>query len=235
MVLAVKSTLGLLLLSCAACVGAAHPVLRTGPPGLPNTPSVTPAYPAGLIRCLDSVVQVTARTRENIGISRGSGVVVSPKVVVTARHMVEPDVDHLLVSQGDVHSEAYCIRRGMGPLDDWAVLVLQSPVGRVAPLVPPGGDAPPALSQAVAIGYALGLPVPTVTYGHVQPGSSGLIRMSAPIIFGNSGGGLFAEVGGELRLVGVTVAVYTSGSAPITHMGISVSIETIVEQGGLKR
>jgi S1-C subfamily serine protease len=186
-------------------------------------------------RCVNATVQVIATNEVGQGISRGSGVVVGRNTVLTARHMCEGSAKAWVVRQGTVISEAFCVKLGAGPQDDWAVLVLTSPVGHPVDLVDSWGPTDRLHAEAVAVGYALGLPSPSVTVGHIQEPYGTQIRMSAPIIFGNSGGGLFVLEGGELRLAGITVAVFTSGPSPVCHLGLSVSVREIVRQGGLTR
>jgi len=59
-------------------------------------------------------------------------------------------------------------------------------------------------AKVVAIGYPLGLPIPTFTFGHVQGvDADGMVYMTAPITGGTSGGGMFDDRG---MLQGVLLA-----------------------------
>ena len=108
-------------------------------------------------------------------------------------------------------------------IHDLAVLRLCYPrkVESVAPLLPPAASL--RLFQPVfAVGCSL-LHDPIATSGHVTAlediiDGEAYCMCTAPIIFGNSGGGVFVEVGGAWFLAGVPSRIAVSSGSPITHM-----------------
>lgn len=106
---------------------------------------------------------------------------------------------------------------------DLAVLRLCYPhrIDAVAPLLPPNTDL--RLFQPVyAVGCSL-LHEPIATSGHITDLEDLLdgetyCMCTANVIFGNSGGALFAESGGTWYLSGIPSRVAVSGFSPITHM-----------------
>jgi S1-C subfamily serine protease len=91
---------------------------------------------------------------------------------------------------------------------------------------------PEPYEDAVAVGHALGLPDVTVTVGNIQTSGNDFIRMSSPIIFGNSGGGLYVVRRGKLVLAGIVVAVFQSNGSAVYHMGIAIPLSTIRRKVG---
>lgn len=82
--------------------------------------------------------------------------------------------------------------------------------------------------KVVVVGFPMGTGE-TTTEGRIQgpvPGDSPVskhyFRLTAPIIFGNSGGGVFAKVDGEWVLVGVVSAVMGTFFGPVPHLGLAV-------------
>ena len=212
-----------------------------GPKGeIPPPPSISDdPLLSTLEACLAGSVQVHSVDAQGLGVSRGSGTVVGESggnsLVLTARHMTEGDgISSWVVKLGKDNRRARCIRRGAGPLDDWAVLELEGRLGKAVPLVDSGRDGNLGYMQAVAVGYPLGWSAPTVTVGHLQSFGEGLMRFSCPIIFGNSGGGLYVLQDGKLRLYAVTVAIGVSHGQAVSHMGIGVPITSIRKQGGVR-
>lgn len=204
--------------------------------------SATPDLTSLVGEVIPGVVQVYSVNERSEGVSRGSGVVIrrdsSGSLILTARHMTEGDgIATWVVRKNGVSAEARCLKRGVGPEEDWALLETVYPVGDAVPILEPGafGDSVKPYEPCVAVGYALGWNTLTVTLGHVQEVAGDRVRMSAPIIFGNSGGGLFVTHDGRLWLAGITVAVGTSGMTVAEHMGISVGIPVIRRRGGLSR
>jgi S1-C subfamily serine protease len=98
--------------------------------------------------------------------------------------------------------------------------------------------APIAKTSAVddiihAVGFPLMTGVQVLTSGRIQEvdmQKTGFMMISAPIIFGNSGGGIFNS-DGELIGIASRVAVYAVGFDGIPHivphMGVATNLETI--------
>lgn len=230
-----------LLLCLTSCAGDYYGPRFFGPKGEFTPPPSISDDPllATIGSCLAGSVQVYAIGSDGVGISRGSGVIVDAGlgacVVLTARHMTEGDgISSWVVKLGKDSKKARCIMRGAGPLDDWAMLEVEGNIGKPAPVVDSGRDGNLGYLHAVAVGYPLGWNSVTVTVGHIQSYADGLVRFSAPIIFGNSGGGLFIVQDGKLKLYAITVAVGSSRGQAIEFMGIGVPVSLIRKQGGLR-
>jgi S1-C subfamily serine protease len=120
---------------------------------------------------------------------------------------------------------------------DLAILQLRDyerGVDKVANMLPE--DDIPKLGQRVwAVGAGLGYP-PSMTSGEMAF-SEQIINgyryqlATAPIIFGNSGGALFARSADRRRyeIIGVPSRVSAAGFQAITHMGWSIPTETVYE------
>ncbi len=152
----------------------------------------------------------------------GSGVVVAPGVILTAKHVVD-GIEKIQVDQlGNKYT---------------ATLIVEAEGNDIALIVAPGVACPCAhLStfegrvddEVVAIGWPLSLGVQILTYGHVQGvwsgGAAGEPRLVATtnIAPGNSGGGLFrfSEANGRWELAGITVAVPT---IPLTEWSFTIA------------
>jgi len=178
-------------------------------------------------------VRVLALNDMGMAVSAGSGVVISATRVVTARHMISEDVVRFKVRSISGHEVlAKAVVSGTEGMADWATLECEDSIGIPVEMAP-RGLVPEPLSPIVAIGYAVGLLDPTVTFGHVQPHGGGLYRISAPIAPGNSGGGTFLLYRGRPVLIGLTVGVYTSRGSLLTHMALVVPLDMIRDGGGL--
>jgi S1-C subfamily serine protease len=86
--------------------------------------------------------------------------------------------------------------------------------------------------------YAIGCPLghdPLPTIGEVaslrkEVGGENFWMMTAPTIFGNSGGGVFHRETRELIGVSVMICTYDGAvSTPVPHLGILVSLETVYD------
>src|SRR5690349_20294379 len=206
-----------------------------------------PSLLADIGDAVAGVVQVYSVNAKDEGISRGSGVVIfrdnAGSLVLTARHMTEGAGDDSpakwIIKKNGLVVKARCIKRGATQDEDWALLESSYPVGDAVPVLESHGFRSHVrpYEDCVAIGYALGFDTLTVTLGHIQDAdpNSSVFRMSSPIIFGNSGGGLFVTDSGRLKLAGITVAVGGSGTQAVPHLGFSVSLDTIRRRGGLTR
>lgn len=110
---------------------------------------------------------------------------------------------------------------------DMALLKLRTvkPAGYVAKLMAPGDEKRLQIgAPTVAVGCAL-LHDPVLTQGiltHMGDEIDGKLywMSSAQIIFGNSGGAMFAADGPDYEFIGIPSRIAVAGwSAPITHMG----------------
>jgi len=178
-----------------------------------------------LDKALAASVQVYALNENGEGLSRGSGTVVSASpnssFVLTARHMTDNPVSAWKVKQGRRVVNARVVAKGDKD-NDWAILQTDAAIGLPVRLIDAGTSAYFA-QECVAIGHAIGLDTPTFTVGHVQLVTARELRISAPIYYGNSGGGLFVVQGGELRLAGIVFAFYSA----VTHLGLAVNVNVL--------
>jgi S1-C subfamily serine protease len=142
--------------------------------------------------------------------------------VVTAKHCVEDDDPERNWDVGDVTNLGVVVYKS--PELDFAILVNQEWIKN-----PPASLRAPRLGEHVyTVGYPMQLATDkqelTVTDG-VAAGpfdDEGNIRITAPIYFGNSGGGCWAEDG---SLLGITV----SGFVEMPGMNFMVSAEDVAE------
>lgn len=171
---------------------------------------------------LSATVHISSRTKEGVGLSRGSGVVIDDRLVLTAKHIVDQTgAFDFVVSQGKQLVIGRCVARGRGD-DDWALLMLDQHIGRAIRMIDRGYKLE-LYGECLVVGHPAGLKSPTVTTGRIQEVLDRQIRISAPIWFGNSGGGMYVDVRGELRLAGLTVAMF----GPTAHMGLVCHVNAV--------
>lgn len=227
--------LAILVLLAVSCAGP-YRTRFFGPRGefTPSQPELSddPLFKT-LGPCLAGSVQIHAVDDLGMGVSKGSGVVVTPNRVLTARHMLE-GASSWLVKKDGKNYKARSIMSGVGAFDDWALLELESGPLEAVPILDIGGDSNLGYCQAVAVGYSLGWGGVTVTTGHIQSQSPALIRFSAMVAPGNSGGGLFVIKDGRLQLVGIVVALGVSNNQMVYFMGLAVPLSVIRAQGGVR-
>ena len=209
----------------------------------PCNPLVVPSFDP----VAAATVQIKTFKEDGSGIASGSGIVVGMGIyspvstmkakktgtrILTAKHLLEGEgLTTLRVYQGDKVLAAVPEQLGLGSEADWMTLICDGVIGKPVSLVPAG--APVSEFEPCAVmGHPLTIATPTLTEGRIQAAESWGIRISAPIIFGNSGGGLFVVRDGRWVLAGVTVGIYATGfGIPITHMGLCVDVRAILAQG----
>lgn len=80
------------------------------------------------------------------------------------------------------------------------------------------------------LGAALGHDYPLATEGIVSEVADYVFITSSPVVFGDSGGGIFMEEDGEYFLVGITVQISNAmGMFPVFHMGIALDMFALEE------
>jgi len=214
------------------------------------------AYPASSAFGLPEVASASCRVLSPSG-SSGSGVCFqagrSYALVITANHVVdEGDEASISPENGTVH-KALVVWRDAA--EDLAVLRVpgRGVFGRAASMAArdlgyrwdpvlvygfPAGVKPnghPTFGLVAAEDDVLELhePTPNGTFNHTRTVIKW--RITAPIFFGNSGGGVFVSEGGEWRLAGVAQLVAGSGFGGVaTHVGWSSPVfrtRTAVEAG----
>jgi hypothetical protein len=164
----------------------------------------------------------------------GSGIVVSSdeeygtSLVLTAQHVVEgtkpgqimvkfyPDKEEYpaaIVRMSDMHDMALLRVNHYHPYVTRNIFLTELNI----------------FTPVVSIGAGMGRkPFPKL--GIVESYSNSHMHVSAPIIFGDSGGGVFTEIDGEWYLVGMMVAVpMLNPFTPVTHIARCYNIFSIVE------
>ncbi len=91
------------------------------------------------------------------------------------------------------------------------------------------------LDKVIAVGCPIGyLPIPTegiIACNRLMLGNIKYYLSTANMIFGSSGGGLFTDTKGELIGIVSMIPVfnYEGSRIPITFLGLTVSMETVIE------
>lgn len=93
------------------------------------------------------------------------------------------------------------------------------------------GESVGVFTPVFIVGCGLGLD-PTHTRGDVTDleemiDGKNYTQCSAPLIFGNSGGAVFADLGGEYPLIGVPARIAVSGGSGVTHLNWFVPFSRI--------
>ncbi len=170
--------------------------------------------------------------------SSGSGVVIDvdeengAAYVVTCHHVIENGYNITVKSiDGTTFADIELV--GTDPVSDIGVLKVNDRQGNVSKLkgfVSFAKSAPEIGTSVIAIGNPLGYLGGTVTKGivsavdrnvNVEGRSMNLIQTDAAINSGNSGGGLFNSVTGEL------VGIVNAGYKPSTAQGLSFAISAV--------
>lgn len=206
------------------------------------TTQVDPGWMASALLFRDiekSVVLLRAYSSEDRYLWSGSAVVtaISPEgeaILVTAKHCVE-GAAHLRVVYDYQERDAKLLQKGS---HDWAIISSSGDKLKASPRIADLRKVP-KFSRVYAAGYALKIPSITLTEGFVLGYSASEVssnardlRISAPIIFGNSGGGVFTPRGGVPSLIAITVAGRLVSGQFVTHMSLCVSLEDIIAEGG---
>src|SRR3990167_8444922 len=159
----------------------------------------------------------TEPSRECVGGS-GSAVMVAPGLALTAAHVAG-------------NKNLYILGRPVKTIkiDEERDIALVS-VALDCPCAPLG-NMPNLDDKVVAVGWPLGA-VEFATEGRVQGWDVFRIWSNSPIAPGNSGGGLFAFLMGQWKLVGITVEVAGLNlgffGIPVVTMTRSVDVNTII-------
>ena len=169
----------------------------------------------------------------------GSGTLISGDVVLTAAHVVRAceDKDIFVAVFSEDGKVVKLSAQAMAVSDerDLAVLAVntKTKLPHVKLATKEAAANIPVLSPVYAVGFPTGAG-PYLTRGDLvnkrEPHAmfQDCWFVSSPIIFGNSGGGLFDPATGEL--IGVPVAIRISGgTTPVTHMGVVIPGHHIVE------
>lgn len=156
----------------------------------------------------------------------GSGVIVEQDskraLVLTAAHVVE-GVDKVLVMRNNPKGYPTVATGFVILVDrdlDFAML-RTLPVWTDVAYVPTFSQLQniTLYQQALMYGHPMGCIDGHLTAGYICDfDDDGLTRVSTPGFYGNSGGGIFAEIDNHWYLIGICQKVYTYYDMPITHM-----------------
>lgn len=159
----------------------------------------------------------------------GSGVALAKDKVLTAKHVVTGGASYSVILDGREATVVDVVRGS----SDWALVTLDREIGLRPVQIAPE---PKRFTRCYAVGHALALKSVTLTEGYTQDSEViegvRVLRISAPIIFGNSGGGVFTLRGGVPALIGISVAGLTANGQFVAHMALAVSLEDIRKEGG---
>lgn len=159
----------------------------------------------------------------------GSGVMIAPNLMLTAAHVA---IHNNSMSPLQVNEKPVKIVLINEEIDIALIEVQQG-----CPCIDLGKSIPKD-SKVVIVGYPVGkhLAMQVVTEGRVQGVKLEDKRLisTAPAAPGNSGGGTFAMIDGQWKLVGILVEIAALpsgifGSIPVFHISRSVDIDTIKE------
>lgn len=148
-----------------------------------------------------------------------SGVLIAPKQMLTAAHCLQ---------MGDLFVKGVkAVVVKFNPVTDVALLFVEVD----CPCVPVG-DTPALDTNLVAVGYPLGIGVQYLSKGTSQgdvPEYSHYMAMTVPLMFGNSGGGVFQFQNGKWKVVGVASAMAGSAFGPAENITMAVNVKSIKE------
>lgn len=174
-------------------------------------------------RSAPSVVVIYGLDSEGLRIKQGSGVVISPSVVVSNCHVLESTKGVRVVHQGD---EFHATLRNGDLARDVCALDVPS---LAAPRVTLGESAGHRVGASVyAIGAPLGLDLSIsdgLLSGYRSVPFGSMLQITAPISPGSSGGGLFDSQG---KLIGITTSTIQRGQ----QINFAVPVEWAVEVAG---
>ena len=150
-----------------------------------------------------------------------SAVAIKPDVLLTAAHCDQKD---MLING----KTAIKVKK-----DESTDLMLLYVPTLNSPVVSVADESPEQDTPVVASGYPLGQG-PHLTEGRMQyKEEGGYMRTTTPIVFGNSGGGMFAFDGFSYKLVGINSAIAVAPIGffpiPVFHMSRVSSTEAIQE------
>lgn len=165
----------------------------------------------------------------------GSGIVIhsdnkiESSLIITARHVVkdaEPGDLWVTLYPSGLKYPASVIR--LSDMYDLALIRVDvyhpnvAKLGKVRLLLP--------FTEVTKIGSGLGMtPFPTTGIVESFSKTEGLMTVSSPVIFGDSGGGIFIKEKTGYRLVGIVIALPAANKMPISHMGIAHNVYAIMQ------
>jgi S1-C subfamily serine protease len=158
-----------------------------------------------------------------------SAVAIKPHILLTAAHCDAGSINVKGVGK------AVKIRKDEGV--DLMFLYVEN---LKADVVAVSGVTPIMDTKVVTVGYPLGVGQ-FLTEGRIQAELilddvpeeyltkvKGYVAISSPVVFGNSGGPVFAKINGEYKVIGIMSAMAVAGfGSPITHLAFAVNAETI--------
>jgi len=156
--------------------------------------------------------------------SHGSGVVIAPNLMLTAAHIVD--------GNSDLKVNGKPIKRIIKSNAKTDIALIEVEIS--CPCVAIAQNIPEMDQKVYTVGYPLGMEQ-FLTEGRVQYFELPKNRMitSIPVIFGNSGGGVFTLEDGTYKLVGIVSGVaqicdqFMPVCTPVTHLSAIVDLLTL--------
>ena len=167
---------------------------------------------AGIV---DVTVRVLTYNEGGAGTGSGSGVFITPTIVLTCAHVTEK-AHSVRVDQGVYNRDALVVKENRELA--LALLYVEGNHGAAKLAI-----INPLLYQpCILVGYQMGLESPTVTDGRIQElDCEGSMRFSSASYFGASGGGIFIKRSGQWELVGICQRIYMHHNlAPVYHQSL---------------
>jgi len=161
----------------------------------------------------------------------GSGVVIDVyggySVILTARHVIE-DVKKVRIRFYPSETEYVGEVTKVSKDHDLAIVMVQHKHDYTANLVKPKELL--IFEETYKVGAALGNDKPLVTTGVVSEVWDDSFVTSSPIIWGDSGGGVYTKRDGEFILIGISTQISIAmGRFPVYHIGIAVDMFAVEE------
>ena len=175
---------------------------------------MVPSHPVMYRKTLASTVKV--ESAESIG----SGVVINDHCIVTVRHVAEDATPQVITTQDG--KDHLVTKKYLGEFSDMAVECVKDSLN--APAIHISRTMPELYSPVFVLGNPLGQDN-TLTTGNYQGGD----RITAPVVWGNSGGGVFDE-SGNLIGVAATIMIKAIGGFPFAfpHLAGMTTIRDII-------
>lgn len=157
----------------------------------------------------------------------GSGVVIAPNKVLTAKHVALMSEKLVIVHNGKEYPGHVSKSSEITDVAIIHVNGMPCPCVEIYPFIPPQD------TDIIAIGFPLNLKIQVLTKGQVQGvygEDQNLMIISSPATYGNSGGGTFIlDPNNTWKLAGILVGSGTSPQGPVNHITFVVHGKTLAK------
>lgn len=149
--------------------------------------------------------------------------------MITANHVVPLDLTYDIYSQVTQDHLGTAKVSNRDPKNDIAYLSFKNPYGVYMSFL--GEDKTLRMGTRVyAVGYPLKSTLRVTTghyFGNVFPNDT-RVGITAPTIFGNSGGPVLVKTDEGYRIIGIVSAIMGAKNSVVPHMGIVIPYKTIL-------